>query len=385
MHANAAVLARRQHEEAVHRTVGGGTHVDLDAVGVDVVRLVVQSERRRRGVPDPELGLPDVHADIDAVLVPVHRGGGGELLGARIWLLASAVLVLVIELQRLGEIEAVEPAVERGRIRHAEGHAGRRRAAGVVDERSRGLGGLSPETAELDRGPLDGHVPPVAGVDVPLHAAGRLHLDEVAAHPPVAHDRCGRRYLDHRDQPHSRASRALQVEHSGRTAAGQSRRLPTEQLGPRVEVEHQPPAVRGGGVKAQGAGSAGHEALQSADELAGPGLIRLPSAGRLGDHGVRMPRQLDRVRLRGGQLDHVEEVARARHQGARELAPAAARPGPVSRLAESRALRVGRRLGGAVETRRVVRQGGAIPEEVASHVRAGPRIGQPMQPHPRAA
>ena len=113
-----------------------------------------------------------------------------------------------------------------------------------------------------------GVVPAPAGLR--LLTYGFTHLDEVAAHPPVAHDRRGRRYLDHQDQPHSRASCALQVEHSGRTAAGQSRRLPTEQLGPRVEVEHQPPAVRCGGVKAQGAGCVGHEALQSADDSPAP-------------------------------------------------------------------------------------------------------------------
>ena len=68
-------------EKTVDRAVRLGAQVDLYAVGVDVVGLVVEPERRGVVGADDDLGLHDVHAEVERVLVPVGEQGRGELLG----------------------------------------------------------------------------------------------------------------------------------------------------------------------------------------------------------------------------------------------------------------------------------------------------------------
>src|SRR5207249_3485722 len=76
--------------------------------------------------------------------------------------------------------------------------------------------------------------------------------------------------------------------------------------------------------------------------------------------------------------DHVENVLRAGDDDARDVAVAPPYPGPVAFDLERLAGSVAARLRAAVQPRRVVRERGAIPEEIARGVRPGPPVGQPQ-------
>ena len=132
---DAAVIAGGDDQEAEHRLIVGRPEIDLDAVGVDVVGLVVEQQRRRVGPADDELRLANVHRHVDDPVIPPHGRGCGELFRPGIRLLAAPVLVFVVQLERRREVERVETAVERRRLVKAQSQAAHRCRPVPVDQR----------------------------------------------------------------------------------------------------------------------------------------------------------------------------------------------------------------------------------------------------------
>src|SRR2546422_955166 len=107
-------------QPARHRALFGDAQIDLDAVRVDVVGLVVEPERPRVTRTEAEVGLRNVDREVQRVVVPVEAGRDRELFGPGVRFFAAAILVLQVEPQRLGGVEALERALERGRPVDAE-------------------------------------------------------------------------------------------------------------------------------------------------------------------------------------------------------------------------------------------------------------------------
>src|SRR5213592_1229358 len=95
---------------------------------MDVVRLVVEAQRRRASGPNAQLGLHDVDREVERVVVPGRVGDGGKVVRARIGLFAAAILILELEPERLARIKTVERSVERWGRGHPQrgAHDGRR-------------------------------------------------------------------------------------------------------------------------------------------------------------------------------------------------------------------------------------------------------------------
>src|SRR5437879_5995382 len=92
--------------------------VHLKTVRMDVVRLVVEAQRRRVSGPNAQLGLHDVDRQVERVVVPGRVRDGGKVVRARVGLLAAAILILELEPERLARVKSVERPVEwRGRAR----------------------------------------------------------------------------------------------------------------------------------------------------------------------------------------------------------------------------------------------------------------------------
>src|SRR5437870_12455999 len=87
--------------------------VHLKTVRMDVVRLVVEAQRRRVSGPNAQLGLHDVDRQVERVVVPGRVRDGGKVVRARIGLFAAAILILELEPERLARIKTVERSVER--------------------------------------------------------------------------------------------------------------------------------------------------------------------------------------------------------------------------------------------------------------------------------
>ena len=136
-HPDRPVVAGRGDEKAEGCRRLVRPEVKLNAIGVDVVGLVVETERGSAIGTHTKLGLPHVHRDIDRVGVPVDRGDRRELLGPRVRLVAPTVLVLVIEREWRRRVEGVQRAVEHRGIRDAQREAGGRRPTLVIDQRTR--------------------------------------------------------------------------------------------------------------------------------------------------------------------------------------------------------------------------------------------------------
>src|SRR5437763_759145 len=110
------------------RTASVPRDVHLQTVRMNVVRLVVEAQRRRASGPNAQLGLHDVDREVECVVVPGRVGDGGKVVRARIGLFAAAILILELEPERLARIKTVERSVERrGRGHPQRGtHDGRR-------------------------------------------------------------------------------------------------------------------------------------------------------------------------------------------------------------------------------------------------------------------
>src|SRR2546428_11176727 len=79
---------------------------------MDIVRLVVEAQRRRFSGPNAQLGLHDVDRQVECVVVPGRVGDRGKVLRARVGLLAAAILILQLEPERLARVKSVERPVE---------------------------------------------------------------------------------------------------------------------------------------------------------------------------------------------------------------------------------------------------------------------------------
>src|SRR2546430_7126184 len=98
---------------------------------MDVVRLVVEPERGRARRAETQVGLRDLHRDIEGGVIPNSVDDGREVLRTGVGLLAATVLVLQLEAERLAGVEPVERAVERRRLGDAQ--RGRDRGRGAVE------------------------------------------------------------------------------------------------------------------------------------------------------------------------------------------------------------------------------------------------------------
>ena len=135
-HANRAVLTGRRDEEAVaagdRRRCGG--RAGCRRRGCHRARCRGRAARRRRDGHEARASERPPRRRC-ASASQLTTAAAGEFLGAGVRLLAPAVLVLVVQLQRRRRVEAVEGAVERRRIHDAQGEAGGRVPPLVIDER----------------------------------------------------------------------------------------------------------------------------------------------------------------------------------------------------------------------------------------------------------
>ena len=343
---------------------------------MNVVGLIVEPERRRLAGAEAEVGLGHVDREVQRVIVPVDADRDRELFGPGVRLFAAAVLVLQIEPQRLGEVEAIERAVERGRPIDAKGRARDRRGALQLEQRlQRGHRGA--RAGEPDPLRADLHFPSLGPDRVSLDSPSGLHLHDL---PSGAHaaDGGGRGHgLEHRDESGPATARAEYVERRFLLGSGLAEPGRPQQLSREQEVRSQLSAVS---VQLEDGGSLarGHESLDGVHELVGQLALR-PASGRDDVPGaVKMPRQLDQVRLLPRQVGDVHHVGGPRQDGAPQLAVAPPSPGKIAANVERQAVRIPWGLRAAVEAGRVVGQGRAIPEEVVGDVGSGPEVGQPV-------
>ena len=213
---------------------------------------------------------------------------------------------------------------------------------------------------------------------MPVRSIRGLDLDHLTRGRERAHSRSVRR-LQRGDQAGSPATGTNQIEGGALGPVGMSRGTRPEQLPVETEAQRQCRAVIGDGAKHH---AVRHRAGEPLDVLK-EGIrepVRRPAARRGYLDGARgMPGQLEQPVLGPAQLDGVEQVS-AGDERAGDLAPASAGPTPSLADVEGLAQRGVRRLRMAVEPRRVVRERGAVPEEILADVRPGARIGEPMMP-----
>ena len=326
----AAVLALGDHEESLHRSGLRVSGVELQPVRVDVVRLVVEPERRGVGRAEAKLELGHIDREIQGRVVPSRVRHRGEIVGPAIWLLAAAILVLELEPQGLALVEAVRRAVER---------------RGVPDPQRRPEGGSRP--VELEQrlkgrhgcaGPRQPHAGrparhlPAAGIRrVEGDAARRLHLDHASPHPQAAYDSALDR-IEHGDDADAPAARADDVE---RVPAPRPR--PAGPLGSQQLALEQDEGVQrsacGAHVHEDGTAAIRNEPLNPADEAVLPlpsELRRLPHAAPRIRAPLEMPGQLEEMLLAARKFDHVQRVGRPGDHGAGYIPVAAAGPSPLA-------------------------------------------------------
>src|SRR5437773_2418719 len=111
---------------------------------MDVVRLVVEPERGRARRPETQVGLRDLHRDVEGGVIPSSVGDGREVLRTGVGLLAATVLVLQLEAERLAGVEPAERAVERGRLGDAQRGCDRGLGAVQLEQRRERWLGLAP-------------------------------------------------------------------------------------------------------------------------------------------------------------------------------------------------------------------------------------------------
>src|SRR5213593_4384473 len=225
-----------------HRTLFGGAHVELDAVRVNVVGLVVEPERRCLAGAEAEVGLGHVDREVQRIVVPVDADRDRELFGPGVRFFAAAILVLQLEPQRLGDVEAIERAVERGRPIHAKGRTRDRRGALQLEQRlQRGHRGARAGEPHPLRADL--HLPSLGPDRVSLDSPSGLHLHDL---PTGAHaaDGGGRGHgLEQRDESGPATARAEYVERRFLLGSGLAEPGRPQQLSREQEVRSQLSAV----------------------------------------------------------------------------------------------------------------------------------------------
>src|SRR3989454_133489 len=154
---------------------------------------------RRVSRPEAEVGLRHVDREVQPLVVPVHTGRDRELFGAAVRFFAAAILVLQVEPQRFGGVEAIERAVERGRSIDAERRGRDRRGALQLEQRlhraRRGARAGEPDPLRADL-----HFPPLDPDRMPLDPPDCLHFHDLTARPHGPHHRRVRHWLKDGDE-----------------------------------------------------------------------------------------------------------------------------------------------------------------------------------------
>ena len=218
-------------------------------------------------------------------------------------------MILERELQRLGEIETVECAVERWDAADAKrGSRHRDRRIELEQRRERRLGLAQPsQHASGAVALLDGPLGPEA---VPIGAGGRIDFHGIAANSYAANGGARGRRLENGDQPHVAPARALKIEGDALTPPRPRRPVRAEQLSVERQVQRQLPAVVDMG-DCDRSRSLRHETLDARHMLrfecsAHPTTSRLdvpPTGG--------MPGKLEQMIVARDQLHDVQDVDRA--------------------------------------------------------------------------
>ena len=342
---------------------------------MNVVRLVVESQRWRAVWADAQLGLHDVDGQVECVVVPGRMGNGGELVGARVRLLAAAILILQLEPQRLARVETLERPVERRGLGHAERrtHSGRRLVE-LEQRRERRLRRARAGEPNAARAGRD--FPAEGRRGVAVYALLRVDLDHAPLHAHRAHRGGVTNRFQHRHDTGTPAGRTHDIERLPFPISRPARPFRPDQLAIERKERPQPPRADRR-LEQQRCSALRNDLLHSRHEL----IHELPGGPPSPAHLPRpqdVPWQLEHVFGTTRQLHHIEQVSRAGHEGACDLAVAPANPGPLARGVERLAHRVARRLGHAVQSWRVVGQRRPVPEKVARDIRSGSRIGQPV-------
>ena len=181
-------------EKAVHRAVGVRAEVELHAVGVDVVGLVVEAERRRvRRAARIASAFTTSTREVEPVLVPVRRGRSRRTpRGRRTAPRCGGTGPRSRASSGSPSVEAVE------RSRRAPAASGRASAAPsrgagrfVIDQRLAAGDGRAAEPAELARLPAAlGHLPPFGACG---RGGPRRRSVSTSIRSPLDGDRRGRR------------------------------------------------------------------------------------------------------------------------------------------------------------------------------------------------
>jgi hypothetical protein len=104
------------------RTVTGEPDVDLDSIGVNFIRLIIQLKGGIGRIPGEEFRFDYFDRQVKTLAGPVDVRASGEFLRPSIRRLTSPILILVIQLERLGGIEPIESTVQRRTFGNLDGN-----------------------------------------------------------------------------------------------------------------------------------------------------------------------------------------------------------------------------------------------------------------------
>src|SRR5581483_3984517 len=180
------------HEKAQYVALFSLLEVELNAVGMNVVGLVVEAQRGSVSGTKPDFRLLDLDREIQRVVGPVDVGERGKLLRLGVRFFGSPVLIFDVELAWLFDVETFERAIKRGRLADPQARRSYLHRRVNLEQRHERLLHLSP-AAEPDGGatPLDG--PTAREHRVALASPRCFDFDRVATHPHRANHRLARR------------------------------------------------------------------------------------------------------------------------------------------------------------------------------------------------
>ena len=271
---------------------------------MDVVGLVVEKEWRGAGGTERGLRGMNVDEKVEHSFAPGRGRGSGEFLGPGIRLLAPAILILVVESDRLDLFQ---------HLRIAEYRGGPHALGAIAIHQRPTLLGRAAGAAQLDGSAAAGDVPTVRACDVSVLAVRQLDLDYIAVDADRAHR--SRRGSGRGDRDESGGSRLPPDEVEGRgTRARKARRCGAQQLTFEHQMQRELHAGTGAGAEHDRAGGGWREARHVGDEVVLHRRGR-PLSRRLHvDCPRRMPGQLHQVRLLTSELQDVEQIFGTRHQ-----------------------------------------------------------------------
>src|SRR5438034_5178212 len=82
---------------------------------MDLIRLIIESQRRRRRGSQDEVRLRHVDRQIQRRFVPRGVRDGGEVIKPGIRIFAATILILESQLERFRQVEALQCSIERWR------------------------------------------------------------------------------------------------------------------------------------------------------------------------------------------------------------------------------------------------------------------------------